>query len=50
MALYQSLQEIIDMNFSVIEVKLASLFLDIEKERRTVTIDVADTHFSRRFP
>ena len=44
--LYESLQEINDMDFSAMEEKLASLFLDIEKERRSVIIDVTDTYFT----
>ncbi|MCL4480689.1 MAG: hypothetical protein M1113_04310, partial [Candidatus Thermoplasmatota archaeon] len=41
--LYESLQEINDMDFSAMEEKLASIFLGIEKERRSVIIDVTDT-------
>jgi Transposase len=44
--LYESLQEMNDMDFSAMEEKLASLFLDIEKERRSVIIDVTDTYFT----
>ncbi len=41
-----SLQEINDMDFSAMEEKLASIFLGIEKERRSVIIDVTDTYFT----
>lgn len=44
--LYESLQEINDMDFSIVEEKLASFFLDIEKNRRSVIIDVTDTYFT----
>ena len=44
--LYESLQEINDMDFSAMEEKLASIFLGIEKERRSVIIDVTDTYFT----
>ncbi len=44
--LYESLQEINDMDFSAMEEKLASFFLDIEKDRRSVIIDVTDTYFT----
>lgn len=44
--LYGSLQEINDMDFSAAEEKLASFFLDIEKDRRSVIIDVTDTYFT----
>ena len=44
--LYESLQEINDMDFSAIEEKLASFFLDTEKDRRSVIIDVTDTYFT----
>ena len=44
--LYESLQEINDMDFSAMEEKLASIFLDIEKEKRSVIIDVTDAYFT----
>ena len=44
--LYESLQEINDVDFSAMEEKLASLFLGIEKERRSVIVDVTDTYFT----
>lgn len=44
--LYESLQEINDMDFSAMEEKLASFFLDIEKDRRSVIIDVTDIYFT----
>lgn len=44
--LYESLQEINDMDFSAIEEKLASLFLHIEGDRRAVIIDITDTYFT----
>ncbi len=44
--LYESLQEINDVDLSVMEEKLASLFLGIEKERRSVIVDVTDTYFT----
>ena len=44
--LYESLQEINGMDFSALEEKLASFFLGIEKERRSVIIDVTDTYFT----
>ncbi len=44
--LYASLQNMNDMDFSNIEEKLADLFLGIEKDRRTVVIDVTDTYFT----
>ena len=44
--LYGSLREINDMDFSAAEEKLASFFLDIEKNRRSVIIDVTDTYFT----
>ncbi|MGP6208064.1 transposase [Cuniculiplasma sp. SKW3] len=44
--LYESLQEINDMDFSAMEEKLASIFLGIEKDRRSVIIDVTDTYFT----
>ena len=44
--LYESLQEINDMDFSSMEEKLASIFLGIEKERRSVIIDVTDIYFT----
>ena len=44
--LYRSLQDINDMDFSAIEEKLASFFLEIEKNRRSVIIDVTDTYFT----
>ena len=44
--LYESLEEINDMDFPALEEKLASFFLDVEKERRSVIIDVTDTYFT----
>ncbi|EQD65700.1 transposase IS4 family protein, partial [mine drainage metagenome] len=44
--LYESLQEINNMDFSAVEEKLASLFLGIEKDRKSVIIDVTDTYFT----
>ena len=44
--LYESLQEINDMDFPAMEEKLASFFLSIEKKRRSVIIDVTDTYFT----
>ena len=44
--LYESLQEINDMDFYTMEENLASLFLHIEGERRGVIIDVTDTYFT----
>ena len=44
--LYESLQEINDVDFSAMEEKLASVFLGIEKERRSVIVDVTDTYFT----
>ena len=44
--LYSSLEGINDMDFSGIEKKLSDLFLNIEKNKRTVVIDVTDTYFT----
>ena len=44
--LYSSLEEINDMDFSGIEKKLSDMFLEIEKNKRTVVIDITDTYFT----
>ena len=41
------MQEINDMDFSAMEEKLASLFLNIEGDVGAVIIDVTDTYFNR---
>ena len=44
--LYDALTELGERDFNEIENKLGSLFLGIEKERKTVIIDVTDTYFT----
>ncbi len=43
--LYGSLQHINEMEFAAVEEKLASFFLYLEKEKKTVIMDVTDTYF-----
>ncbi|MEM0135323.1 MAG: hypothetical protein QXU18_08890, partial [Thermoplasmatales archaeon] len=44
--LYSSLEDINDMDFSTVEKKLANIFLEIEKNKHTVVIDVTDSYFT----
>lgn len=44
--LYKSLSEINELDFTEIENKLSSIFMGLEKNRRTVVIDVTDTYFT----
>ena len=44
--LYGSLQQVNEMEFAAVEEKLASFFLDLEKEKKSVIIDVTDTYFT----
>ena len=44
--LYKSLSEINGLDFTEIENRISSIFMGIEKNRKTVVIDVTDTYFT----
>ena len=44
--LYASLDDLADLDFPAVENSMGEFFLDIEKSRRTVIIDVTDTYFT----